>query len=175
MKQTYHSVKSKFNKVAILDRDGVINIDFGYVSNIDQIIFVEGLFEGLKYLQDKKYDLFVATNQSGVARGFYGENDVNELHRLLSEKFKSEGIFIGGFLYCPHHLDASIGAYKKNCYWRKPMPGMIEAILKLNNYDKKKSFLIGDNNTDIIAAEKAGIKGFKFLRGNIFELIKHIT
>ena len=157
-----------------MDRDGVINIDYGYVSKIEQISFVEGIFEGLRYLQYKKYDLFVATNQSGVARGFYSENDVNLLHRLLFEKFKSEGVFIGGFLYCPHHLDASIDKYKKNCNWRKPMPGMIEAILKLNQYDKKKSFLIGDNDTDVIAAKKAGIKGFKFLSGNIFELIKHI-
>ena len=153
MNQKYHYVKSKFDKVAILDRDGVINIDYGYVFKIEQISFIEGIFSGLRYLQDKKYDLFIATNQSGVARGFYDETDVKKLHRLLFEKFKSEGIFVGGFLYCPHHVDASIDKYKKDCYWRKPKPGMIEAILNLNNYDKKKSFLIGDNDTDVISAE----------------------
>ena len=173
MNQKYHYVKSKFDKVAILDRDGVINIDYGYVFKIEQISFIEGIFSGLRYLQDKKYDLFIATNQSGVARGFYDESDVQKLHRLLFEKFKSEGIFVGGFLYCPHHVDASIDKYKKDCYWRKPKPGMIEAILNLNNYDKK-SFLIGDNDTDVISAESAGISGYKYVNKNIFELIKHI-
>ena len=141
---------------------------------INQISFVDGIFSGLRYLQDKKYDLFVATNQSGVARGYYNENDVNKLHTFLKEKFKSEGIFIGGFLYCPHHLDASIDRYRKNCYWRKPMPGMIEAILRIKNYERKKSFLIGDKDTDVNAAERAGLKGFKFVSDNIFEFIKYI-
>ena len=172
--QSYHSVKTEYNKVAILDRDGVVNVDYGYVSNFNQITFIDGIFHGLRYLQEKKYDLFIATNQSGIARGYYNENDLNKLHRLLFEKFKSEGIFIGGFLYCPHHIDASIDKYKKDCYWRKPMPGMIEAILNLNNYDKKKSFLIGDNDTDVISAERAGISGYKFVNKNVFELIKHI-
>ena len=172
--QSYHSVKTKYNKVAILDRDGVINIDYGYVHRINQISFVEGIFSGLRYLQDKKYDLFVATNQSGVARGYYSENDVRNLHDILDKKFKSEGIILGGFLYCPHHLDASIDQYKKNCCWRKPLPGMINAILELNKYETEKSFLIGDNDTDISAAEQAGIKGYKFVSDNIFEFVKYI-
>ena len=173
MNQKYHYVKSKFDKVAILDRDGVINIDYGYVFNIQQISFIEDIFSGLRYLQDKKYDLFIATNQSGVARGFYDESDVKKLHRLLFESLNQKEFFWRGFILSTSYR-ASIDKYKKDCYWRKPKPGMIEAILNLNNYDKKKSFLIGDNDTDVISAESAGISGYKYVNKNIFELIKHI-
>lgn len=175
MKQSYHSIITNYDQVVILDRDGVINIDYGYVSNIEDIDYVDGIFSGLRYLQEKKYDIFIATNQSGVARSFYSEDDVKSLHLLIDQKFKSEGVMIGGFLYCPHHLDGLVDRYKKSCYWRKPMPGMVKAILSLKTYNNKTSFLIGDNDTDVIAAESAGIRGFKFSNGNIFNFIKKIT
>ena len=165
-------VLSKNTKAAFFDRDGVINIDYHYVGKIEELEFVKDVFSALQYVQSKEYDIFIITNQSGVARGFYKETDVQMLHTHMDDKFKEQGIEINGYLYCPHHVDATIAEYSKDCNWRKPNPGMIEAVFSLKQYDKNECFLIGDRCSDILAAKNAGIRGEKFVGGSLLSFVK---
>ena len=115
------------------------------------------------------------TNQSGVAaRNFYSENDVNKLHSWMKSTLKSKNAIINEFSYCPHHPNAINKKYRKKCNCRKPEPGMIDKIIKNWKIDRKSSFLIGDNNTDIEAAYKAKINGYKFTSNNLLYFVKSI-
>lgn len=160
------------SKAAFFDRDGVINVDYNYVSKIDELEFVKGVFAAFKYIQSKGYDIFIITNQSGVARGFYEEIDIQILHAYMNDQFRERGIEVSGYLYCPHYVNAIVAKYSKDCNWRKPNPGMIEAIFSLNHYDKKKCFLIGDRKTDLLAAKNAGIRGEQFCGGSLESFVK---
>ena len=161
-------------KAVFLDRDGVLNHDFGYVGNVERVTFIDGVFDAMEYLQSRNFDLFVVTNQAGIARGYYCERDVNQVHRYMNSKFNERNIFINGYLHCPHHGDAPIDRYNKDCFWRKPNPGMIEAILGLNKHVRADCIMIGDRQSDLIAARSAGIKGLHFGGGNLHSFVKKI-
>ena len=163
-----------FKSAVFLDRDGVINKDLGYVFKIDDVEWINGSIEAIKLLNKKNYHVFVVTNQSGVARNFYSENDVNKLHSWMKSTLKSKNAIINEFSYCPHHPNAINKKYRKKCNCRKPEPGMIDKIIKNWKIDRKSSFLIGDNNTDIEAAYKAKINGYKFTSNNLLYFVKSI-
>lgn len=143
--------------VCFLDRDGVINYDFGYVSNFKNIKFTTGIFEGLRLLQ-KNFILCIVTNQSGVARGLFSEKELNLLNRKIIEKLKKHKIKIKHIEYCPYHKNSMIKKYKKKSFLRKPNPGMILKILKKYKINAKNCILIGDRSSDIKAGRNAGIK-----------------
>ncbi len=138
-------------KAFFIDRDGVINIDKNYVYKIDDFEFIEGVFDSFKYLQKKGYKLFIITNQSGIARGYYTKEDFLKLTSWMKQEFKKKGINIQEVKYCPH-LPIS------NCNCRKPKTGMIDEILESYNIDLGNSWLIGDKESDIKCAQNAGIK-----------------
>ena len=138
-------------KAIFLDRDGVINIDKNYVYKISDFEFVPKIFDILKYLQDLDYLLFIITNQSGIGRGYYAEEDFLKLNNWMINELEKENIFISQVEFCPHHPS-------ENCKCRKPEMGMIENILKNYNVDLSNSWLIGDKLSDIECAKKAGIK-----------------
>ena len=163
-----------FKSAVFLDRDGVINKDLGYVFKIDDVEWINGSIEAIKLLNKKNYHVFVVTNQSGVARNFYSENDVNKLHSWMKSTLKSKNAIINEFSYCPHHPNAINKKYRKKCNCRKPEPGMIDKIIKNWQIDRKSSFLIGDNDTDIEAAYKAKINGYKFTSNNLLYFVKSI-
>ena len=165
-------LNTHFSKAAFFDRDGVINVDYGYVASIEDFEFVKDVFSALDYIKSKDYDIFIITNQSGVARGFYTETDIRFLHSFIDEKFKEKGIEINGYLYCPHHVNATVVEYLKDCNWRKPNSGMIEAVFSLKQYDKNECFLIGDRCSDVLAAKNAGIRGEKFDGGSLLSFVK---
>ena len=143
----------KFNKykAVFLDRDGVINIDKGYVYKIENFEFVDGVFEALEYLQKLKYKLFIITNQSGIGRGYYSMDDFQKLTYFMLNKFKKSDIKIEDVQFCPHSPD-------DNCKCRKPQTKMVENILKKYDIELEKSWLIGDKESDILCAINAGIK-----------------
>ena len=145
-------------KIAFLDRDGVINMDFGYVHKLDDLVFLAGLEYGLKKLSSDGFKLFIVTNQSGIARGYYTETHFHEFMKVMLEKLKMKGIEISGYEYCPHHRDGAVPKYTKICGCRKPKPGMLERILLREGVEAKDCIIIGDNITDIIAGKSAGIK-----------------
>lgn len=145
-----------------LDRDGVLNRNFGYVHRPDQVEWVPGAREAVCLFNDRGYYVFVVTNQSGVARGYYDEAAIHRLHAWMAAELREVGARIDGFEYCPHHPEGSVAAYAVACRRRKPAPGMIEDCLACWPVDRTGSFLIGDNPSDVEAAAAAGIEGHLF-------------
>ncbi len=157
-----------------LDRDGVLNVDHGYVSTPEQIEWVRGARQAVKRLNDAGYFLFVVTNQAGVARGFYGEEDVVALHRWMAVDLASVGASIDDWRYCPYHPDGSVGDYQAKQGWRKPKPGMILDLLDHWPVEREGSFLIGDKASDIEAAAAAGLPGYLFPGGDLLAFLGSI-
>lgn len=137
-------------KALFLDRDGVINIDRGYVSKIDDFEFPKWIFELIECFRDAGCIIFIVTNQSGIGRGYYSESDFHILTDWMLQEFKSRDIMIEKVLYCPH--DPSAG-----CHCRKPNIGMIEQALLEYSIDLENSWMIGDKSSDIKFASNGGI------------------
>ncbi len=146
------------NKAVFLDRDGVINEDFGYVHKIENFHIYPEVFPALRKLQEAGYKLLIVTNQSGIAVGYYTEEDFLKLTDYMLNVFKKEGIHIDKVYYCPHHPEGVIPELSFKCDCRKPESGMIKQGIKEFNIDPSASFLIGDKENDIKAAHKEGIK-----------------
>ena len=143
-------------KAAFLDRDGVINADHGYVSRPENFEWLPGVFEACRELVRLGYALVVVTNQSGIARGYYGEEDFLRLTDWMKARFADEGVSIAGVYYCPHHPEKGIGAYKQACDCRKPMPGMLLRAAEDLSLDLSKSVMFGDKPGDCTAGKRAG-------------------
>jgi D-glycero-D-manno-heptose 1,7-bisphosphate phosphatase len=144
-------MKKQKNKAVFLDRDGVINVDTGYIYKIKDFYFQEGIFTLLKKLQNLGYLLIVVTNQSGIGRKYYNESDFQKLTNWMIEKFKEKDIKIKKVFYCPHTPE-------DECECRKPNNAMIENAVKEFSIDPVSSWMIGDKDSDIQAALKSSIK-----------------
>ncbi|MGB1345149.1 MAG: D-glycero-alpha-D-manno-heptose-1,7-bisphosphate 7-phosphatase [Amylibacter sp.] len=141
---------------AFLDRDGVLNLDNGYPFRIDDIVFLPNILPALKILSQRKYMIFIITNQSGIARGYFTEKEFLTIMDYIKNYFSVNGVHVDGIYYCPHH--PLFGTSKeRNCECRKPKPGMINNAKEEYNIDLKKSLLVGDNKSDIMAGVNAGI------------------
>ena len=140
-------------KALFLDRDGVINIEKDYLYKIDDFEFIDGIIELCRYFLSNNYKIFVVTNQSGIARGYYSEKDFLYLTRWMIEKFHSFGITIEKVYYCPHHPDIT-----GFCECRKPKPGMLYQAKNEFHIDMSNSIMIGDKERDIEAAQNAGVQ-----------------
>ncbi len=162
-------------KIAFLDRDGVINksiIHRGYIGEKKFFKLIPGVIRSIKYLKSLNYKIVVVSNQSGVARGFFKISDVYNLHKYLQRLLKKNNTFIDKIIFCPYHKDGIIVKYKKDSVLRKPNNGMFKLVNKKWKVDKKKSFMIGDQLTDMKFAKKSGIKGFLFKEKNLYDYIK---
>jgi D-glycero-D-manno-heptose 1,7-bisphosphate phosphatase len=144
-------VPDSLRKALFIDRDGVINEDTGYPYKPEHIRFNDAVFTLCKQAAEKGYLLVVITNQAGVAKGKFTENDVTALNEWMAGEFKKRGISIERFYYCPHHPEAVVPEYRLACNCRKPKPGMIELAAKELNIDIRKSLVIGDKPSDRIA------------------------
>jgi len=144
----------KRNKAIFLDRDGVINKEIGYVYRAEDFILTNDIVPSLKKLQDAGFIFIVVTNQSGIAKELYTHEDVARVHAYMLGLLNKNGITISEIYYCPHHSDV------EPCTCRKPDSGMLEKGIARFNIDISKSFMIGDKERDILAAEKAGVKAF---------------
>ncbi len=142
--------KTLSHKALFLDRDGIINVDHGYVSKIESFEFNEGIFEFLHLFIKEGYKVFIVTNQSGIGRGYYSQNDFETLTTWMLAEFKKQNIAIESVHYCNH-------APEEKCACRKPATGMIDEILSLHNIDLKHSWMVGDKQSDIDLAHNAGI------------------
>ncbi|WP_294496081.1 D-glycero-beta-D-manno-heptose 1,7-bisphosphate 7-phosphatase [uncultured Ruminobacter sp.] len=141
-----------------LDRDGVINVEKDYVYTIDEFEFIEDSIEALKIIQDKGYALVVVTNQSGIARGYYTEEDFLKLTEWMDWCLIDRGVTLDGIYYCPHHPEKGIGKYKVDCNCRKPKAGLIFDAVKQLDIDLGRSVMVGDTVSDIECGKNAGIK-----------------
>jgi D-glycero-D-manno-heptose 1,7-bisphosphate phosphatase len=144
-------------KALFLDRDGVINVDYGYVHRRDQFVFIDGIFELSRRAKQSGYLIFVVTNQAGIARGVYTEHDFRDLTMWMCEEFQREGASIEKVYYCPYHPEHGIGEYKRESSCRKPNPGMILAAVREFGVSLTPSVLVGDKDSDIEAGVSAGV------------------
>lgn len=143
------------NKVAFFDRDGTINVDVNYLYKIEDFRFINGMPQFIKKFNDWGYKVIVVTNQAGIGRGYYTEEDMHKLHDHINEELARIGAHIDAFYFCPHHPD-----FTGSCRCRKPEPGMIEQAIKDFDIDVTQSVLFGDKPWDIEAGKKCGIKGY---------------
>lgn len=153
------------------DRDGVLNDDIGYLYKIADFRWIAGAIETIKFFNDKGYHIFVITNQSGIARGYYKEVDVQVLHKWMNDELKKYNAHIDEFFYCPHHVKGVIPEYSVECGCRKPQIGMINQACAKYKIDLANSIMIGDKDSDIECAKLAGIYGIKFNGGNLFACV----
>lgn len=145
------------NKAVFLDRDGVINKDHGYVHQVDDFEYIDGVFEACLALKAMGYLLVVVTNQSGIARGMFSEDDFHSLTEWMDWNFADKGVELDGIYYCPHHPEKGLGDYKQDCDCRKPKPGMILSAAQFLKIDLSQSVMVGDKADDMRAAISAGV------------------
>jgi len=145
-------------RAVFLDRDGTIIEDTGYPHERDKIKFLPRVSEAIRLLNQNGFRIIITTNQSGVARGYFTEETVQEINRYIQESLARQGAIIDKMYYCPHHVEGTIEEYRKECYCRKPNPGMIEEAIGEFDIDSRNSFVIGDKISDIEAGRRAGCK-----------------
>jgi D-glycero-D-manno-heptose 1,7-bisphosphate phosphatase len=139
------------------DRDGVLNDDRGYVGTPDRFTWIEGSRECVKLVNDYGAFAFVVSNQAGVAHGYYSEDDVRSLHAHMQADLAAIGAHIDEFCYCPFHEKAKVEGYRRASRFRKPEPGMLLDLLARWPVDPDRSLMVGDQETDLEAARRAGI------------------
>jgi D-glycero-D-manno-heptose 1,7-bisphosphate phosphatase len=138
------------NKVVFVDRDGTINVDVHYLDDPDKFEMYPGVQRGVKKLQENGFKIIVITNQSGIARGYFTEEQLSAVHERMKQEFQSFNVTLDGIYYCPHHPDD-----KCNC--RKPNNGLFEKAIQEHNINVKKSYMLGDKILDVGAGKKIGV------------------
>lgn len=154
-------------RAVFLDRDGVLNIDRGFVFKPENFEWVEGAVDALRRINEAGYLAVVVTNQSGIAREYYTETDFAALTAWMRRELMAKGARFDAIYHCPHHVDGSDSELAVACECRKPKPGMLLRAVADLNIDAAHSFLIGDRLQDMEAAQAAGISGYLFEGGNL--------
>ncbi len=171
MSTAHISAGSARRGAVIFDRDGVLNEDVAYAHRPDQIRWIEGAMSAVRAVNSAGLFAFVATNQSGVARGLYTEADVVGLHDWMNGELARFGARIDAFVYSPYHPDGVVEAYRRASPCRKPGPGMILELMARFPVDPARTLMIGDQPTDVEAAGAAGVEGLLFSGGSVLAAI----
>ena len=157
---------------AFLDRDGILNRDDGYVHKAEDIVWIDGAMDAVRWLNEQGFYVFVITNQGGVAHGYYEEQHVHDLHDWMQQEMQRHGAHIDAFEHCPYHPEGKVERYATESEFRKPQPGMIVKLQREWTTDPSRSFVVGDRDTDVQAAIAAGVAGYKFAGGNLLEFLR---
>ena len=149
---------AELKPVVFLDRDGTINYDAGYINDIDNFVMYPYAAQAIRMLNINGFLVVVITNQSGLARGFFTEAVLSEIHNKMVHDLKTQGAVIDAVYFCPHDPNAKVEKYKSVCSCRKPETGLIDMALKDLQIDKSRMYFIGDKHSDIMAGYKSGCK-----------------
>ena len=150
----------------LLDRDGTIIVDDGYIGSVDRVEFITGALEAITAFNTAAVPVAVVTNQAGVARGMYGIEDVAKVHQFIAERLAAVGGWIDAFLFCPYHPDGVVPAFARTSEDRKPRPGMARAAAAALNLDLAASWVVGDRPEDVGLAEAVGASAIYVGRGS---------
>ncbi len=152
------SPEQPMSRAVFLDRDGTVNAEVGYLSDLNQLKLIPGAGAAIRRLNEKGFKVVLVTNQSGIARGYFTESFVHETHALLEQMLREEGARIDGIYYCPHHPRAGNSHYTKVCDCRKPGTGLIDRAARDLAIDVKMSFVVGDKWSDVELGQRAGAR-----------------
>lgn len=152
-------------RAVFLDRDGTINEEMGYINHLDRFCLLPRAGEAIRLLNQNGLKVVVVTNQSGVARGYFPESLIHQVHQKMEDRLSEEGAFLDGIYYCPHHPDAGELPYRQKCQCRKPETGLIERAVKELGIDCSRSYMVGDRGADIEFGRKIGTKTILVLTG----------
>ncbi|GLQ48021.1 D,D-heptose 1,7-bisphosphate phosphatase [Dyella lipolytica] len=162
-------------KALFLDRDGVINVNHGYVHTPERTDWVPGIFELCSMARDAGYELIVVTNQAGIARGYYSEASYLAYTQWMHDQFRARNIPILATYYCPHHPEAGLGSWRLDCECRKPRPGMILAAAARFELDVASSVMVGDKPSDREAAISAGIGAYFMVEDAVLDMRRVVS
>lgn len=161
-------------RAIFLDRDGTINEDIHYLHRIEDFVFLPGVVDALRELQSAGYLLIVVTNQSGVARGYYTEDELQRLNRWMLETLETQGVHITEVYYCPHLPEAAVEAYRRICDCRKPALGLFLRAVREHDIDLSQSYAIGDKLRDCAICSETPCRGFLIGENEDPEVIRRV-
>ena len=167
-------VASLKRPAVFLDRDGVLNVDYGHVHRAEDVTWIPGAREAVKLLNDAGFCVFVVTNQAGIAKRLYSLQAMHDVHEWMQSQLAQVGGHVDAFYFCPHHPTEGIAPFRKLCECRKPKPGMLRAAFDEWPADADKSILIGDKLSDVEAGGAVGVDSFLFKGGNLYEFANEI-
>lgn len=154
-------------RALFLDRDGVVNRDQGYIATRERFEWMEGALDLFRRVADAGWHVFIVTNQSGVARGYFDEGTVVALHGWMTDTIRAQGGTVDDIRHCPFHPEAVVERYRRDSDWRKPGPGMLNDLVRAWQIDPARAVLVGDQARDIEAGAAAGVAGHLFPSGNV--------
>jgi D-glycero-D-manno-heptose 1,7-bisphosphate phosphatase len=170
---TFNIYKNK-KKAFIFDRDGVLIKNYGYIYDYKKIKWLKGSIKAINFLNKKKIKVIIATNQSGIARGYFTEKQLSVFHYFIKIFLKKKSAKIDAIYYCPFYKNGLIKKYAKDSFLRKPNPGMILRALRDFNLKTENCFMIGDSRSDYLAAKKANVNFEYKKKCNLFDQVQSI-
>jgi D-glycero-D-manno-heptose 1,7-bisphosphate phosphatase len=153
------------NRAVFLDRDGTMNEEVGYVNHVERFHLLPRAGEAVRLLNQHEWKAVVITNQSGVARGYFPESLIHQVHKKMKDLLREEGAHLDGIYYCPHHPDIGVPPYRQKCKCRKPATGLVEEAVRNLDLDCSLSYLVGDRGMDIEFGHQIGAKAILVLTG----------
>lgn len=159
-------------RAVFFDRDGTLNVDVHYLHRPEDFEWIPGAREAIRYVNDCGFLAILVTNQSGVARGFFPERDVVRVYDWMNGELRARGAHLDALYYCPHHPEGSVPQYAKACACRKPAPGLVDRACRDFSIDRARSYFVGDTETDMECARRAGVRGVRYTGGSLLDLVR---
>lgn len=167
-------VAARTRPAVFFDRDGTLNHDGGYTHRVEDLVWMPQAREAIARINELGYFVFVVTNQAGIARGYYDEDAVTAFHDAMQVSLASVGGHVDAFEWCPHHSEAVIPAYRRDCRRRKPGPGMLLDLMAAWPVDSQRSFLVGNSSADMDAARAAGLRALRYEGGSVVDIVAQL-